>query len=458
MGPRRLSNVSYTPIGLNVGQLEKLEMEREAAKHGLGVITAAIFLAGEMAGSGVLALPFAMVGTGWAGVTLILLFTLNAAFSGTRLGLCWVILEERYAEFRKEIRDPYPSIGEKAVGKWGRMLCTVCICLTLYGAGCVFIVLISQLVQSLMEEIGVLNIDNLCLWMLIVTVFLTPLTWLGTPKDFWPIAVGALLTTVAACILIIIQALLDHHETTFDGKVNYGSPTLEGSIKAFASIMFAFAGASTFPTIQADMKHKDQFKISAIIACTILFLIYLPMAIAPYYGYGMDAQANIVMSLSKGWMRTTVEVMLLLHLVAAFPIILNPPAQYFEHIMNIPSVFNWKRCALRTVSVFVLLFIAETIPSFGSILDLVGASTVTMLTFVCPPYFYMRLCDSSKQNKEWTQRELPTWERIYCWVLIVVGFLGGAAATYISVKNIVSTSFQMPCYLQSGNVTIDSSH
>ena len=30
----------------------------------MGVITAAIFLAGEMAGSGVLALPGAMVGTG----------------------------------------------------------------------------------------------------------------------------------------------------------------------------------------------------------------------------------------------------------------------------------------------------------------------------------------------------------------------------------------------------------
>ncbi len=52
------------PSGLNVGQLEKLQMEQQAAKHGLGVITAAIFLAGEMAGSGVLALPFAMVGTG----------------------------------------------------------------------------------------------------------------------------------------------------------------------------------------------------------------------------------------------------------------------------------------------------------------------------------------------------------------------------------------------------------
>jgi vesicular inhibitory amino acid transporter len=48
------------------------------------------------------------------------MFTVNAAFIGSRLGLCWVILEERYEEFRREIRDPYPSIGEKAVGRWGR--------------------------------------------------------------------------------------------------------------------------------------------------------------------------------------------------------------------------------------------------------------------------------------------------------------------------------------------------
>jgi len=31
--------------------------------------------------------------------------------------------------------------------------------------------------------------------------------------------------------------------------------------------MFAFAGASTFPTIQADMRHKDQFPTSVKAAC-----------------------------------------------------------------------------------------------------------------------------------------------------------------------------------------------
>lgn len=155
------------------------------------------------------------------------------------------------------------------------------------------------------------------------------------------------------------------------------------------------------------------------------------MAATPYFAYGGSAKANIVLSIADGWVRIIVEVMLLLHLVSAFPIILNPPAQFFEHIMNIPSgiryreflkkhhfnlaliEFNWKRCIFRTVSVMFLLFIAETVPSFGSILDLVGASTVTMLTFVCPPYFYMRLVDSSKDNSQWTQRFVKAFLAFY---------------------------------------------
>merc|ERR1712080_571424 len=97
---------------------DKLELGKEAAKGGLGIVTAAIFLSGEMAGSGVLALPAAFLGTGGIlGMILIVLFTLNAGFSGTRLGLCWIMLEERYEEFRGEVRDPYPAIAEKAFGK-----------------------------------------------------------------------------------------------------------------------------------------------------------------------------------------------------------------------------------------------------------------------------------------------------------------------------------------------------
>jgi Transmembrane amino acid transporter protein len=42
-------------------------------------------------------------------------------------------------------------------------------------------------------------------------------------------------------------------------------------------------------------------------------------------------------------------------------------------------------------------------PSFSTILDLVGGSTITLLSFVFPPFFYMRLVDAAPQNPQWTQ-------------------------------------------------------
>ena len=197
------------------------------SRSGLGVLTAAVMLAGEMAGSGVLALPGALLNTGPViGIALILIFSLNSCYSGTRLGLCWIMLEERYEEFRGQVRDPYPAIGEKAVGSWGRIVSVISITLTLYGGGCVFIVLISQLLGSLCAAAGFHL--SLCTWMVIVAGILTPLTWMGTPKDFWPIAVGALVTTMVACLLIVITCVMDGTEKS---EKHFPPPTLNGFFK-----------------------------------------------------------------------------------------------------------------------------------------------------------------------------------------------------------------------------------
>jgi hypothetical protein len=87
----------------------------EVSASGLGIITAAIFLSGEMAGSGVLALSGALVGTGWSGLLMIAFFCINATYIGCSLGRTWEILAETFKELQEDhIRDPYPLIAEKA--------------------------------------------------------------------------------------------------------------------------------------------------------------------------------------------------------------------------------------------------------------------------------------------------------------------------------------------------------
>ena len=41
--------------------------------------------------------------------------------------------------------------------------------------------------------------------------------------------------------------------------VQHSNPTFSGFFSAFGTILFAFGGASIFPTIQVDMKNTDEF-------------------------------------------------------------------------------------------------------------------------------------------------------------------------------------------------------
>ena len=83
--------------------------------------------------------------------------------------------------------------------------------------------------------------------------------------------------------------------------------------------MFAFAGASTFPTIQADMKDKTQFPKAALLAMMgnvtrqrdspltgspVLFLIYMPMMAASWGLLGDLVQSSVMDVLCDGPVRS----------------------------------------------------------------------------------------------------------------------------------------------------------
>ena len=50
---------------------------------------------------------------------------------------------------------------------------------------------------------------ELRIWLVICFAVLLPCSWLGTPKEFWGIAVGASLATAVACLMICVCIALD---------------------------------------------------------------------------------------------------------------------------------------------------------------------------------------------------------------------------------------------------------
>ena len=157
---------------------------------------------------------------------------MNAIFVGQRLGLCWTMIENLCPEYKNQVsasqwvvfwqdlkcRDPYMVIAEKAAGPTVRHIVSFCISITLFGVACVVIVLLGSFFENIFQTFH-LHLSH-CVWMVILTALLTPICWLGTPKDFWYenslkifdkkwrlrfVAVLALTTTVIGCVMIIIK-------------------------------------------------------------------------------------------------------------------------------------------------------------------------------------------------------------------------------------------------------------
>ena len=71
-----------------------------------------------------------------------------------------------------------------------------------------------------------------------------------------------------ACSLTVVQFLFDYFNRESSVTIDYGSPSVLGYFKAFALVAAAMEGASSFPSVQADMKEPKKFCLSAIATCT----------------------------------------------------------------------------------------------------------------------------------------------------------------------------------------------
>ncbi|XP_055936791.1 uncharacterized protein LOC129966393 [Argiope bruennichi] len=430
---------------MKVQEYDKKEIDESSKtndieeKKGISVWIASIFIAGQMAGSGVLALPASLLAAGWGGIPLLIFLCLNALYAGICLGRCWSILEERYEEYRTKFRYPYPAIAYRAYGRKTKYFVSFCIHVNLFGVVIVFLLLSSQLISSVAEELGI----SFCYWILILSALICPLMWLGTPDDFWPAAVLALATTFVACIMLIALIIRDLSEAR---PAVYPPTSVPNYFLAFGTIYFSFGGAASFPTFQNDMKNRDEFSKAATIGFVVILLLYLPVAILGYVVYGDKLMPDVLQSISPSVIKNIIQMLLALHMIFAFLLVINPASQEFEEFFKQLLDFGWKRVAIRSTMMLFILFVALSVPKFGKVLNFVGGSAITLTASVFPCIFYYRLC--SQKDPNWPERYIPLHEKIYLIVIIVCGIVGGSISSYAAFIEIVAPhSFNPPCYV-----------
>ncbi|KAG0724216.1 Amino acid transporter AVT1C [Chionoecetes opilio] len=335
----------------------------------------------------------------------------------------------------------------ETTGGLARKVALWSVVLNLFGSTTVHIILISEMLAAIVQvQTGVCLTK--CHTIIIVGVCLIPLTWLGSPKDFWQASILAVFATVVAVVVIVVQILIGEDNTgspTPTLPPVYPNPTVATFALGFGSILFAFGGAAVFPTIQNDMRNREKFWKSVVLGFTGILSLYLPVALVGYIKIGDAVESNILLSVEMTTVVIVAISMEIVNLLCTFIISSNPVFQSVEEVVGVPNRFGVGRCVLRTVIVVTQILIGLAVPNFGTILNLIGGSLITLCTFVLPPVMYMRLVNDTS-DKSWPKRTIPLWEKVYLTEVIIVGVVGGILATVTAVYDVIATSFNSNCF------------
>ena len=182
-------------------------------------------------------------------------------------------------------------------------------------------------------------------------------------------------------------------------------------------------GIGLILSLKASCKKPEQFSklLSMVLATISLFMVVF--GAAGYWAFGDDTHAPITLNLTSHWSATFVKLALCLGLYLTYPIMMFPIWSIFEGLNPEFSEHAPTRILLRGGVVVASAVVAYSVPNFGKFLSLVGSSICTLLGFILPCYFHLKVL----------HKELKMWQWALDIFLIIGGSVFGVIGTYQSV-------------------------
>ncbi|MCP9263795.1 hypothetical protein DINM_006889 [Dirofilaria immitis] len=369
----------------------------EHSTRGYSWLVASVIVVADLVGGGLVAMPAGFHDTGMLigciFMGLIAIFFMSTAYL---LSETWGIMRDRWVVYKTHCRQPYPEIGLSQ-----------------------YFVLIRRC--SVLQLI-VLAISLLC--------------------------------TVIAAVLIFFGISQDYN--LCKPSAVYKSPSFY-SLYSLGTFVFAYSGHHVFPTIQHDMQEPKEFSKSVLLGFFWACCLYIPLSIYAYAVYGQSMQDSLIDSIQSTWIRQGADLAVAFHCVLTIILTINPINQQVEDMLHVPHKMCWQRVIVRTGLLAVILFVALSIPNFGSIMDFFGSTTIPFTCIILPTLFGLSLKNQrySEKTKKW---KIPTLKEIYertpshilIWFLSVnvLTIIASAISAFMAVKAMATIRFIPPCYIQ----------
>ncbi|EEY70283.1 Amino Acid/Auxin Permease (AAAP) Family [Phytophthora infestans T30-4] len=341
----------------------------------------------------------------------------------------------------------FGDLGEWAVGKTGRWLCTGSQIISCVLIPCVFLVLGGELLDGMFP-----GAFSPTVWIILMATMVLPLCLVPTLKEGSGVAFAGCVGTLVADVIgvAVVMHGMRGHPSVPETKVSFSQ--VAGT---FGNLALSYGAGIIIPDLQRE--HSEPQRMPRVITFTmvIISVLFVVLSVVPFTSAGCQISGNILYTIypdsSTGltslgfkphWGAVVLAYMAMqLHITTAFSVLINPAFYMAEFVIlgmhrqrkstDYRGANAIKYIVLRTCITVILVVLSILFKDhFSDFADFVGSSSLTMSCILLPVAFYL--------IKAWNN--IPKVEKIAAIVVFVVCLVFGCYSTYTAGRNLFAPS------------------
>lgn len=377
----------------------------------------------------IVSLPFAVLRGGYWAIFAMLGIAYICCYTGKILVEC-LYEEDSVTGERVRVRDSYVAIARECFGPtWGGRAVNCAQLIELLMTCILYVVVCGDLLIGTFPE-GVIDARS---WMMLIGIFLIPLGFLKSLHHVSLLSFWCTMSHLVINAIILGYCLLEMPGWGWS-KVKW-EIDVENFPILLGVIVFSYTSQIFLPTLEGNLIDRSKFDWMlnwSHIAAAIFKSLF---GYVCFLTFQNDTQQVITNNLHSPFFKGLVNIFLVIKALLSYPLpfyaacdllekscFKGKPDTMFPSLWALDGELKVWGLGFRVVIIFLTVMMAISIPHFAILMGFIGSFTGTMLSFIWPCYFHLKL-----------KGHTLDWGTVaYDCFVIFLGFLFGIIGMYDS--------------------------
>ncbi|XP_066601436.1 vesicular inhibitory amino acid transporter [Prorops nasuta] len=354
----------------------------------------------------IVSLPFAVLSGGYWAIMAMIGIAYICCYTGKCLVECLYELDTVTGQ-RVRVRDSYVGIAKECFGpRWGGRVVNIAQIIELLMTCILYVVLCGDLINGINPGAG---IDKRS-WMMLIGIFLLPLGFLKSLQHVSTLSFWCTMSHLFINVIIVGYCLLEIGDWGWS-QVKWTIDMANFPI-SLGVIVFGYTSQIFLPTLEGNLIDRSRFDWMlnwSHIAAAAFKSIFGWVCFLTFQN---DTQQIITNNLHSRGFKGLVNFCLVIKAVLSYPLPYYAACELLERALFrgrpktlFPTIWTVDRelkvwgLAWRVGIIVFTILMACFIPHFSDLMGLIGSFTGTMLSFIWPCYFHLKL---KRNSMEWT--------------------------------------------------------